>query len=66
MTRIGFTELSRTGRRSASWTVLLLAVGAGLAPSAAGQSSPVLDSVERSADLGEAGEARRLLADWFA
>lgn len=66
MTWVGFPGLSRAGWRSASWTVLLLVAGAGLAPSAAGQSSQVLDSVERSADLGEAGEARRLLADWFA
>jgi hypothetical protein len=47
-------------------TVLLLTAGAGLAPPLAGQSTPVLDSVERAADLGEADEARRMLAGWFA
>jgi len=56
----------RNGGRSAGWTVLLLALGAGVAPHLAAQSSPVLDSVERAADLGQADEARRLLDDWFA
>jgi predicted negative regulator of RcsB-dependent stress response len=66
VTSIGFRGIARTGWRSVSWTVLLMAAAAGLAPPAAGQTSSVLDSVERSADLGEAGEARRLLAEWFA
>ena len=54
------------GWRSAVWTVLLLAAGASLAPPLAGQSTQVLDSVERAADLGQADEARRVLAEWFA
>lgn len=53
-------------RRSARWTLLFLALGAGLAPHLAAQSSPVLDSVERAADLGQTEEARRLLDGWFA
>lgn len=56
----------RHGGRSAGWTVVLLALGASLAPDLAGQSSPLLDSVERAADLGQADEARRLLEGWFA
>ncbi len=56
----------RDGWRLAGWTALFLTAGAGLAPSAAGQSSPVLDSVERAADLGQPDEARRFLDDWFA
>lgn len=57
---------ARHAWRSAASAVLLLAVSAGLAPPAAGQSSAVLESVERAADLGQADEARRLLEDWFA
>jgi len=52
--------------RAAAWTVLFVTAGAGLAPPVAGQSSSVLDSVERSADLGQADEARRVLDEWFA
>lgn len=58
---------TRPGWGSAAWTVLLLlAAGAALAPPLAAQSTQVLDSVERAADLGQADEARRTLAEWFA
>jgi predicted negative regulator of RcsB-dependent stress response len=52
--------------RSARCAALLLIVGAGLAQSVGAQSSPVLDSVERAADLGQTQEARQLLEGWFA
>ena len=41
--------------------VVLLAFGTGVAPPLAAQSTPVLDSVERAADLGQADEARRMI-----
>jgi hypothetical protein len=56
----------RSWWRAAVGTVLFVAAGAGLAPSASGQSSPVLDAVERAADLGQPDEARRVLNEWFA
>ena len=52
--------------RLALTAVLFLAAGASLAPSVAAQSSGVLDSVERAADLGQTQEARQLLTGWFA
>lgn len=61
------TARARTPGRAAVWTALLLLVGATAgAHDAAAQSSPVLDSVERAADLGEVTEARSLLDGWFA
>ncbi|NNK47675.1 MAG: tetratricopeptide repeat protein [Gemmatimonadetes bacterium] len=66
MTRRGFPRSVGSRWRTAGWAVVLAVGGTGLAPSAAAQSGGVLDSVERAADLGEAAEARRLLAGWFA
>jgi len=60
----GLIPVPRARRRATSWAVLAV-VAAALAPSAAAQSNPTLDSVERAADSGQAGEARRLLATWF-
>lgn len=51
---------------SVGWTLLLVSAAAGFASPLAGQSTLVLDSVEREADLGQTDEARRLLDGWFA
>ena len=57
---------ARAWCRSAAGTTLLFLVAWTAGPrSSAAQSSPVLDSVERAADLGEVVEARRLLDEWF-
>ena len=57
---------SRARWRHAASAVLLLVAGARLASPVAAQSSAVLESVERAADLGQTQEARQLLNGWFA
>lgn len=53
-------------RRRACWAALLLASGMCVPHPAAGQSSSVLDEVERATDLGQTDEARGLLEGYFA
>jgi predicted negative regulator of RcsB-dependent stress response len=66
VTGVDFRISSRPRWRRAATAALFLSVGAILAPSVAAQSSQVLDSVERAADLGQTQEARQLLEGWFA